>query len=83
MEDWFSAIAKDVMVFCNGFRHHGTAYGEQDNLDPAVIHINTSRGGVFNVHIMANRKDHCAASCPQEVEFVPAAPEAPDQAVPV
>ena len=27
MEDWFPAIAKDVMVFCNGFRHHGTALG--------------------------------------------------------
>ena len=36
---WFQHLAKNVMVFCNGYKHHGTAWGVQDELDPNVIHI--------------------------------------------
>mgnify|MGYP006130752237 CR=1 FL=1 len=73
MPSWFAWLAKDVQVFANGFRHHGTAWGEQDELDPCVIHLNVSKGGTYNVLIVADRADVCATSmCPQEVEYIPA-----------
>ena len=73
MPSWFAWLAKDVQVFANGFRHHGTAWGEQDELDPCVIHLNVSKGGIYNVLVVADRADVCATSmCPQETEYVPA-----------
>jgi hypothetical protein len=75
MPDWFAWLAKNVTVFCNGFRHHGTAWGEQDSLDPCVLHINCSRGGVYNVLICAHRADLCATTmCSPDVEFLPEPP---------
>jgi hypothetical protein len=73
MPSWFAWLAKDVQVFANGFRHHGTAWGEQDELDPCVIHLNVSKGGIYNVLVVADRADVCATSmCPQETEYIPA-----------
>jgi len=76
MPEWFAPIAKNIQVYCNGFRHHGTAWGEQDASYLAVIHINCSRGGSYHVMISADRNDKCATSmCPQEVEFEEQIPE--------
>ena len=73
MPDWFQHLATNVMIFCNGFKHHGTAWGEQDELDSNVIHITTSKGGIYNIMVTADRKDACAMTmCPQEVEYIPA-----------
>ena len=74
MPDWFPHLAKDVMVFCNQFQHFGVAWGEQDSTDPRVIHIHTSRGGVDNLIITANRKDFGSVDCEQAVEFTPTIP---------
>jgi len=81
MPDWFPAISKNVLVFCSPFRQMGTAWGEQSEDDPRIIHIHTSRGGVFNVLIMADRADHCAISCDQEVEFTPKEAPPPENSV--
>lgn len=35
------------MVFATGFKQHGTAWGEPDELDPCVLHINVSKGGIY------------------------------------
>ena len=71
MPSWFQWLAKNVMVFCNGFKHHGTAWGEQDSLDPCVIHLNVSKGGIYNILIVADRADMCATTmCPQETEYL-------------
>jgi hypothetical protein len=77
MPPWFQHLAKDVLVFANGFRHHGTAWAEQDELDPCVIHVNCSRGGLFNVLVTAARKDTCALACPPDVEYL-----APEKEIP-
>jgi hypothetical protein len=69
MPAWFEYLAKDVLVFANGFKHHGTAWAEQDELDPCVIHVNTSRGGLYNILITAARKDSAALACPADVEY--------------
>ena len=70
MPSWFGWLAKDVLVFTNGFKHHGTGWGVQDELDPCVIHLNVSKGGVYNVLICAARADVCATTmCPQEIEY--------------
>jgi hypothetical protein len=70
MPAWFQYLTKDVMVFCNGVGHFGNAYGEVDELDPCVIHITTSRGGLFNVMVTAARKDTAALACPSDVEYM-------------
>ncbi len=50
--------------------------GEQDKLDPSVIHLNVSKGGVYNIMVTADRADVCATTmCPQEVEYVPTPPK--------
>jgi hypothetical protein len=78
MPSWFGWLAKDVMVFCNGFRHHGTAWGERDELDPCVIHLNVSKGGIYNIMVTADRNDVCATTmCPQQIEYIPEQPEEP------
>ena len=78
MPSWFGWLAKDVMVFCNGFRHHGTAWGERDELDPCVIHLNVSKGGIYNIMVTADRNDMCATTmCPQQIEYIPEQPEEP------
>ena len=60
------------MVFANGFRHHGTAWGEQDSPYPCVIHLNVSKGSIYNVLVTADRADTCATTmCPQETEYLP------------
>ena len=70
MQSWFKYLATNVVVLCSGFRHHGTAWGEQDELDPCVIHVTTSRKGVYNVVVLADRCDECARfKCPQKVEY--------------
>jgi hypothetical protein len=76
MPDWFGWLAKNVMIFCNGFKHFGLAWGEQDSIDPCVIHINCSKGGVYNVLICGHRADVCATTmCPGDVEYEPEEPE--------
>jgi hypothetical protein len=76
MPDWFAPLAKNVMCFATPFKHFGAAWGEQDELDPCVIHIHCSRGGLFNILITADRNDICATQmCPQEVEFEEQIPE--------
>ena len=83
MPSWFQFLAKNIMVFCNGFKHHGTAWGEQDELDPCVIHITTSKGGVYNIMITADRNDERATTmCPQEMEYIPSQPEASQEPFP-
>ena len=84
MPKWFAWLAQNVMVFSTGVRHHGTAWAEQDALDPCVLHLNVSRGGTWNVMICADRADTCATTmCPQEVEYFPPPPtQTPDQAFP-
>ena len=72
MPSWFGWLAKNVLIFCNGSKHHGTAWGEQDQLDPCVIHITVSKGGLYNVMVVADRADRCATTmCAQEVEERP------------
>ena len=64
--------------FSNGFKHHGTCWGEQDELDPCVIHLNVSKGGIYNIMVTVDRNDLCATTmCPQEVEYIPKEPEDP------
>ena len=59
----------------------GVAWGEQDELDPCVIHITTSRGGVYNIMVTADRNDVCAMTmCPDAVEYTP---ETPDETNPL
>eukprot|EP00973_Karenia_brevis_P048569 6743249-Karenia_brevis.AAC.1 len=83
MPDWFQHLAKNVMAFCSGCKNHGTAWGEQDELDANVIHITTSRGDIYNVMVTADRSDHCATTmCPQEVEYIPSPPQAAPQGFP-
>ena len=80
MPSWFGPLAKNVMIFCNPFRHHGTAWGEQDEEDPCTLTVHCSRGGAYNVLITADRNDHCAThDCPQEVEFREAEPAGPHE----
>jgi len=72
MPSWFGWLAKNVLIFCNGFKHHGTAWGEQDELDPCVLHITVSKGGIYNIMVVADRNDVCATTmCPQDVEYTP------------
>ena len=83
MPSWFGWLAKDVMVFCNGFRHHGTAWGERDELDPCVIHLNVSKGGIYNIMVTADRNDVCATTmCPQQIEYIPEKTEDPSPPFP-
>ena len=82
MEPWFGWVAQNVMIFSTGVKHHGTAWGEQDALDPCLLHLTVSRGGSYNVMIVADRADACATTCPQEVEYIPPVPVPPDQAFP-
>ena len=83
MPTWFAWLAQNVMVFSTGVKHHGTAWAEQDSLDPCVIHLNVSRGGTYNTMICADRADTCATTmCPQEVEYHPPQAQTPDQAFP-
>ena len=49
MPSWFQHLAKNVMIFCNGFKHQGTAWGEQDELNPNVIHITTTKGRPYHL----------------------------------
>ncbi len=70
MPRWFRFLATNVMVFCSGVRHMGTSWGAQDEQDRDLINVTTSRGGLFNVLITADRNDHCARNCcPQSVEY--------------
>ena len=72
MPDWFKFLATDIMIFVNGFKHMGTGWGEQDQLDGNVLHITVSRGGEYNILITAARNDHCANhTCPKEIEYIP------------
>ena len=73
MPSWFAWLARNVLIFSNGFKHHGTCWGEQDELDPCVIHLNVSKGGIYNIMVTADRNDVCATTmCPQVVEYIPA-----------
>ena len=72
MDDWFPHLATNVMIFAAPFKHFGQAWGEQDTLDPSVIQVTVSKGGVYNIMITADRNDMCARECPQEVEYIPA-----------
>jgi hypothetical protein len=84
MPSWFAWLAKNVLIFCNGFKHHGTAWGEQDALDHCVIHLNVSKGGTYNVLVTADRNDMCAVShCPQTCEYQPAEEIPGEQPFPV
>ena len=82
MPSYFAWLAKNIMIFSSGVKHNGTAWGEQDELDPCVLHLTVSRGGTYNVMIVADRNDTCATSCPQEVEYIAPIPVPPDQAFP-
>ena len=82
MPDWFQHEAKNVMIFCDGFKHHGTSWVEQEELDPNLIHITTPRGGVYNIMVTADRKDACARLGPQPVAYIPSQPEASPQPFP-
>ena len=80
MPTYFGWLAKNVMIFSTGVKHHGTAWGEQDALDPCVLHLTVSRGGSYNVMIVADRADTCATTmCPQEVEYLPTVPKVESQ----
>ena len=70
MPDWFKHLVKNVIVFCSPYKHFGSAWGEyigDNNID-----VHTSKGGVYNILITADRDDHCASTmCPQEIEYEP------------
>ena len=73
-------LAKDAMVFVNGVGHTGNGYGEQDELDGAVIHVHVTKPGRYNLLICAARNDECARMCPQEAEYkVPEVEELPGE----
>jgi hypothetical protein len=72
MPGWFPHLATNVMVFVSPVKHFGQAWGEQDSIDPSVIQVTVSKGGVYNVMITADRNDMCARECPQETEYIPA-----------
>ena len=73
MPSWFQWLAKNVMVFATGYKHFGLAWGEQDSLDPCMIHITVRKGGIYNIMVTADRNDVCATTmCPQVVEYIPA-----------
>ena len=83
MPDWFAWLAKNVVIYCSGVKHFGQAWGEQDELDPCVIHINVSKGGVYNVLVVCDRADECATTmCPPEVEYIPAVEASSEPAFP-
>ena len=83
MPDWFQHLAKNVIMSCNGFKHQGTAWGEQDDLDPYVLHITVSKGGSYNIMVIADRNDVCATTlCPKQVKYILEEPEDPPQPFP-
>ena len=71
MDSWFQHLATNVMVFVSPFKHFGQAWGKQDTLDPSVIQVTVSKGGVYNIMITADRNDACALECPGETEYLP------------
>ena len=83
LPDWFAWLAGDTHVHATGFQHFGLCWGERDALDACVCRLHVQKGGSYNVLVVSDRADPCATSCPQEVEYLPVAPEAPDQAVPM
>jgi len=81
MPSYFAWLAKNVVIFSTGVKHFGLAWGEQDELDPCVLHLTVSQGGSYNVMIVGDRADACATMCPQEVEYIPPV-QSPQEAVP-
>ena len=76
---WFKLLAKNALIFASPFQHFGNAWGKVGEEDGNTIEIHTSRGGAYNVLIVADRADMCATTmCPQEVEFIPKTDAAPD-----
>ena len=72
MPEWFGWVASNVMIFCSGDKHFGQCWGECDEINPCVIHLNVSQKGKYNIMILADRNDKCATTmCPQEVEYTP------------
>ena len=53
-------------------KHFGQCWGECDEINQCIIHLNVSQKGKYNIIIFADRNDKCATSmCPQEVEYTP------------
>ena len=72
MPEWFGWVASNVMIFCSGDKHFGQCWGECDEINPCIIHLNVSQKGKYNIMILADRNDKCATTmCPQEVEYTP------------
>ena len=72
MPEWFGWVASNVMIFCSGEKHFGQCWGECDEINPCIIHLNVSQKGKYNIMILADRNDKCATTmCPQEVEYTP------------
>ena len=84
MPDWFQHLAKDVICYSSPAGHHfGLSWAEQDRENPNQIAVGVSKDGIYNVLVTAARADHCAMTmCPQEVEYIPTAPEAAPQPFP-
>ena len=69
---WFKLLAKNALIFASPFQHFGNAWGKVGEEDGNTIEIHTSRGGAYNVLIVADRADKCATTmCPQELEYIP------------
>ena len=83
MPGWFSHLCADVLCFTSPAGHHfGLSWAAQDEDDPNKITVGVSKDGLYNVLITARRKDKCATTCPQEVDFVLAPPSTTPQALP-
>ena len=71
MPDWFAWLARNVMIFGSGDKHFGQCWGECDEINPCVIHLNVSQKGKYNIMILADRNDKSAKMCEQEIEYIP------------
>jgi hypothetical protein len=68
LPEWFSALNENVMVWVNPFKHRGQAWGETIG---NVLHVDCSKGGVYNVLIFGQRKDPAALSHWKGAEIPP------------
>jgi hypothetical protein len=78
MPEFFKHLTSHVMCVASPVRHFGLCWADLDTEDANRILLGTSRAGLYTVIITARRKDHCAATCPQEVEFIPDPPPPPE-----
>ena len=72
LQDWFQSLAKNTTVHLNPYQHFGSGWGECAG---NIVDLHVTTLGQWHVLIVADRKDECATTCPQEVEYIPAPPD--------